>query len=175
MNLIEKKINGRTIYEGKIIKVELDEVELPDNRVSLREIVRHNGGASILLVEEGKVLLVKQFRYAYGKAIYEIPAGKLEKGEEPETAAKRELEEETGYSADLKLALTIYPTPGYTDEKIYVFFAENCVRKQQKLDDGEFLNYCFIKLDKVVEMIENGEINDGKTIAAVYKYLLNNK
>lgn len=175
MNLSEKKISGKTIYEGKVIRLSVDEVELPDGSVSFREYVHHNGGACVLLVDDGKVLLVKQFRYPYGEAIYEIPAGKLEKGEAPELTAKRELEEETGYSADLIYALTIYPTPGYTDEKIYVYFAENPVKKQQKLDKGEFLNCCFIEVDEVVRMIKNGEIKDGKTICAVYRYLISKK
>ena len=139
MSFFEKKLSGKTVYDGKIIKVQVDEVELPDGSVSKRECVRHHGGAAVLYVEGGKILLVKQFRYLYGEEIYEIPAGKVEEGEDPSLTAKRELEEEAGYIAEkITPLLTIYPTPGYTDEKIYIYFAENCKKTKQKLDKGEF-------------------------------------
>ena len=172
MNLQEKKLKSKTIYSGKIVRLEIDEVELPDGKTSFRECVRHSGGACVLLVNEGKVLLVKQFRYLYDKPIYEIPAGKLNVGEDPQLAATRELEEETGYRAKLVHLLDIYPTPGYTDEIIHIYYADSFEITKQKLDEGEFLNYCFIDIETVLKMIENGEINDAKTIIAVYKYLL---
>ena len=172
MNLQEKKLKSKTIYSGKIVTLEVDEVELPDGKSSFRECVRHSGGATVLLVNEGKILLVKQFRYLYGKPIYEIPAGKLNEGEDPKIAAARELEEETGYRAELVHLLDIYPTPGYTDEIIHIYFADSFEISKQKLDEGEFLNYCFIGIETVLKMIDSGEINDAKTIIAVYKYLL---
>ena len=172
MNLQEKKLKSKIIYSGKIVKLEIDEIELPDGKTSFRECVRHSGGASVLLVKDEKVLLVKQFRYLYGKPIYEIPAGKLNQGEDAQIAAARELEEETGFKAELSHLLDIYPTPGYTDEVIHIYFAENYVVTKQKLDDDEFLNYCFIDIKTVLKMIESGEINDAKTIVAIYKYLL---
>lgn len=171
MKLIEKKINSNTVYDGKILKFHVDEVELPDGRHSYRECVSHSGGAAVLLVRDGKVLLVKQYRYVYGKEIYEIPAGKLNAGEDPKKAASRELEEETGFKASLVHMFDLYPTPGYTDEVIYVYFAKDCEFVGQKLDEGEFLNCEFIDLEKVVEMIGRGEICDAKTVAAVYRYL----
>ena len=172
MNLQEKKLSSKTVYSGKIVTLEIDEVELPDGKTSYRECVRHSGGASVLLIRDEKVLLVKQFRYLYGKPIYEIPAGKLNYGEDPKVAAARELEEETGFKAELSHLLDIYPTPGYTDEIIHIYFAENYVVSKQNLDEGEFLNYCFIDLKTVLNMIESGEITDAKTIIAIYKYLL---
>ena len=172
MNLKEKKLNSKTIYRGKIVTVEIDEVELPDGKTSFRECVRHSGGAAVLLIRDEKVLLVNQFRYLYGKPIYEIPAGKLNSGEDPLLAAARELEEETGFKARLSHLLDIYPTPGYTDEVIHIYFAESFEVTGQKLDEGEFLNYCFIDINDVLKMIESGEITDAKTIVAVYKYLL---
>lgn len=172
MNLSEKKLKSKTVFSGKIVSLEIDEVELPDGKTSFRECVRHSGGAAVLLIKDEKVLLVKQFRYLYGKCIYEIPAGKLEKGEDPQIAAARELEEETGFKANLSHLLDIYPTPGYTDEIIHIYFAGSYEITAQKLDDGEFLNYCFIDIDTVLKMIESGEINDAKTIIALYKYLL---
>lgn len=168
----EKKISGERKYSGKILALDVDKVSLPDGSTSFRECVRHSGGAAVLYVQDGKILLVKQFRYLYGKEIYEIPAGKVESGEDPEVAAKRELEEETGYRAQkLVRALQIFPSPGYTDEIIHVFFAKDCTFVGQKLDCGEFLNCEFVPVDKVLKMIEDGEICDAKTVAAVYKYV----
>ncbi len=175
MSFFEEKLETKTVYDGKILKLNVDRVRLPDGKESWREIIRHNGGAAVLLVEEGKVLLVRQFRYAYGKEIYEIPAGKLNVGEDPKVSAERELEEETGYSAELVRLLDIYPTPGYTDEIIHIYRANNPKFVGQKLDEGEFLNCLFVPLGDVLKMIEQGEINDSKTIAAIYNYVLNNK
>lgn len=175
MSFFEEKLETKTVYDGKILKLNVDRVRLPDGKESWREIIRHNGGAAVLLVEEGKVLLVRQFRYAYGKEIYEIPAGKLNVGEDPKASAERELEEETGYSAELVHLLDIYPTPGYTDEIIHIYRANNPKFVGQKLDEGEFLNCLFVPLGDALKMIEQGEINDSKTIAAIYNYVLNNK
>ncbi|MDE6585228.1 MAG: NUDIX hydrolase [Clostridia bacterium] len=173
MSIAEKKISGKTVYEGKILRLEVDDVELCDGSKSKRECVRHNGGAAVLCIIDGNILLVKQFRYLYGKEIYEIPAGKLEKGENPQTAAARELEEETGYRAEsISKFLKIYPTPGYTDEIIHVYFTDKCVVSAKNLDDGEFVESFLFPLDKVLSMIESGEICDSKTVAAVYKYAL---
>ncbi len=174
MNFFEKKLSGETVYDGKILKLEVDKIELPDGTAAKRECVRHSGGAAVLCVVDGKVLLVKQYRYLYGKEIYEIPAGKLEKGEDPQVAAARELSEETGISATLKPYLKIYPTPGYTDEIIHIFIASDYRCGEQKLDDKEFLSVIFKPLSEVLEMIEYGEICDAKTVAAVYKYLSEN-
>ncbi|MDE6001750.1 MAG: NUDIX hydrolase, partial [Clostridia bacterium] len=124
MSLTEKRIKSQTVYDGKILKLTIDKVSLPDGNESVRECVRHSGGAAVLLVKDGEVLLVKQFRYLYGKEIYEIPAGKLEDGEDATAGAARELEEETGYRAKLVRMLDLYPSPGYTDEVIHIFFAD---------------------------------------------------
>lgn len=172
MNFIEKRIDGKVIYNGKILTLTVDDVLLPDGKSAKREIVRHSGGGAVLFVRNGKVLLVRQFRYAYGKEMYEIPAGMVNEGELPHVAAARELEEETGYKAELTHLADIYPTPGYTDEIIHIYFAENSTRSAQNLDEGEFLNAEFVPLEKVLSMIESGEICDAKTVVAVYKYLL---
>lgn len=174
MKFFEKKLQGTTVYDGKILKLEVDKVELPDGTTSKRECVRHSGGAAVLCVVDGKVLLVKQFRYLYGKEIYEIPAGKLEKEEDPSVAAARELKEETGISADLVPYIKLYPTPGYTDEVIHIYLATNCRLGDQSLDDGEFVSVHFKPLDEVLSLIESGEICDGKTVAAIYKYVSEN-
>ena len=169
--LKEKRISGKTIYDGRILKLEVDEIELPNGSRSVRECVRHSGGAAVLLVKDNKVLLVKQFRYLYCKPIYEIPAGKLNEGEDGAEGAARELEEETGYKAELKHYFDLYPSPGYTDEIIHVYFAESFQYVGQKLDEGEFLNYEFVRIDKVLQMIESGEICDAKTVSAIFKYV----
>lgn len=175
MNLKETKTGGITVYKGKILNLEVDDVKLPDGTFSKREIVRHSGGAAVLYVKDNAVLLVKQFRYAYGKEIYEIPAGKLNSGEDPESAAVRELEEETGFRAQVERYACVYPTPGYTDEIIHIYRVVSAVRTCQNLDKGEFLNVEFIPLEKVIEMINSGEIADGKTLVAIYKYLAEQK
>ena len=171
MNFKEEKLFSRVVYGGKILKLEVDKVRLPDGTESVRECVRHSGGAAVLLIAENKVALVKQYRYLYGKEIYEIPAGKMEEGEDPAVAAARECEEETGYRAQVKHLVDIYPSPGYTDEIIHIYLAECCEFAGQHTDEGEFLTCEFIPLEKVVQMIESGEICDAKTVTATYKYL----
>ncbi|MGN0817851.1 MAG: NUDIX domain-containing protein [Candidatus Coproplasma sp.] len=173
MKTEEKKIRSTRIYDGKILALDVDEVELPDGKPAKRECVRHSGGAAALFIKDGRIALVKQFRYLYGKEIYEIPAGKLNQGEDPKVSALRELEEETGYRAsDARLFAVIYPTPGYTDEIIHVYFVEDAEYVGNRLDEGEFLNCYFIDIKEVEKMIDGGEITDSKTIVAVYKYLL---
>jgi ADP-ribose pyrophosphatase len=173
MSFEEKQVNSTLIYDGKILKLNVDEVVLPDGKKSKRECVRHSGGAAVLFVKDNKIALVRQYRYLYGKEIYEIPAGKVNKGEDFLISAQRELEEETGYRADKLTHLgDIYPSPGYTDEIIHIYFAQEATFVGQKLDEGEFLNCKFFDVKDVIKMIESGEICDAKTVVAVYKYLL---
>lgn len=172
MNLKEKGKSSKTLYDGKILKLCVDEVELPDGTQAIREIVRHCGGAAVLFVKDNKVALVRQYRYAYGKETYEIPAGKVEKGEDPCIAALRELEEETGYRAQkLSHLVDIYPSPGYTDEIVHIYICGSADFVGEKPDSGEFLDCAYLPLDEVVKMIESGEICDAKTVVAVFKYL----
>lgn len=176
MQLEEKTVRKNYIYRGKIINVRCDDAELPNGRPCRREIVEHPGGACVLCVKDGKVALVKQFRYAYGEAIYEIPAGKLNEGEDPMLAAERELGEETGMIADdLVLRFVLYPTPGYTNEKIFIYEALGVREGKQHLDEGEFLNVEFVPIEVALEMVENGVICDAKTIVALQRYALKHK
>lgn len=176
MQLEEKTVRKNYIYRGKIINVRCDDAELPNGRPCRREIVEHPGGACVLCVKDGKVALVKQFRYAYGEAIYEIPAGKLNEGEAPMLAAERELGEETGMIADdLVLRFVLYPTPGYTNEKIFIYEALGVREGKQHLDEGEFLNVEFVPIEVALEMVENGVICDAKTIVALQRYALEHK
>ena len=173
MDYIEKTVVKNYVFNGKILTVRCDDALLPDGRPCKREIIEHSGGACVLYLENDSVLLVRQYRYAYGESVYEIPAGKLEKGEDPMLAAARELEEEAGIKSEkLELLFIDYPTPGYTNEKIYIYRAYDGVKTQTNLDDGEFLDAEFIPLAKIKEMLKNGEIKDGKTIIALQAYFL---
>lgn len=171
MELFEQTISSQLEFDGKIIKVRLDEVKLPNGNIAQREYVCHNGGAAILpLSKEGKVALVKQFRYPYKEVIYEIPAGKIDAGETPLQAVQRELHEEVGgWSDDISDMGIVYPTPGYTSEKIYIFLAKDTKFSEQQLDEDEFLDVEFFDFDEVVQMISDNTITDSKTIVAVLK------
>ena len=169
----EKTLKKNYIYQGKILNLRVDDALLEDGTTCKREIVEHSGGACVLYVENDNVLFVKQYRYAYGETVCEIPAGKLNAGEDPKQAAARELEEETGVkAARLELLYETYPTPGYTNERIYIYRAFDGIRTQTHLDEGEFLDVEWIPLNRVKEMLKRGEIKDGKTIIALQAYLL---
>lgn len=170
-SLKEQTAQKNVVFAGKIITVRCDDAVLPNGKPCKREIVEHPGGASVLCVKDGKAVLVKQFRYAYGEELYEIPAGKLEKGEDPAAAAKRELEEETGLIADTLTLLTVlYPSPGYTDEKIYIYEASGVHAGERHPDSDEFLNVEAIPFDDACGMVARGEIRDAKTVCALLYY-----
>ena len=165
---MEKTVNQQYIYKGKIVNLRCDDAVLPDGKLCKREIVEHPGGAAILCVQDGKVILVRQYRYAYREELLEIPAGKLNRGEDPLDAAVREFEEETGLKAEkMNLLFTLYPSPGYCDEKIYIYKAEGISAGAQHLDEDEFLSVVRLPVDEAIEMVKNGEIRDSKTIAAL--------
>ena len=176
MNLEEKTAKKNYIYHGKILNLRCDDALLPDGKPCKREIVEHGGGAAVLCVKEGKVAFVRQYRYAYGEEVLEIPAGKLEIGEEPELAAARELEEETGLRAKrLKHLFTLYPSPGYTNEKIYIFEAMDIEEGERHPDDGEFLSLEYYPVEEALEMIGRGVLRDSKTVSALLFYANRNK
>ena len=162
-------VNG--IYSGRIITVHNDDVLLCDGTASTRECVDHPGGVAVIgLTDDEEILLVRQFRYPYKETIYEIPAGKIEKGEDPFETGKREFKEECGATADNYFFLgEIYPSPGYTNEIIRVWGATGLHFEEQELDEGEFLEAHKMKLSTVTNKIMNGEIKDAKTIIAVLK------
>lgn len=178
MKLIEEKLSGEEIFSGHVFSVHLDKVKIADGSIRQREVVEHRGGVGVVAVDEdGCVYMVRQFRYAVGKALLEIPAGKLEKGEEPLSSAKRELAEETGCTAENWQDLGImYPTPGYCSEALHIFMATGLHRGKQCLDDGEILTVEKIPLEKIVDMIMSGEVKDGKTVFGILKaYILAGK
>ena len=167
----EKFISTTPIYDGVVVKLRKDKVVTERGFETYREVIHHGGGACILVVKDKKILLVKQYRYAYGKEIYEIPAGKRDEGEDFFVTAKRELEEETGLiPLNLTKITEIYPTPGYTDEEIGIFFADKFEQGKLNFDDTEDLSSEWIEEEKVFKMLENGEIKDAKTIIAILWY-----
>ncbi|MGN1052562.1 MAG: NUDIX hydrolase [Candidatus Scatosoma sp.] len=173
MDATEKTVKKNYVYQGKILKVRCDDALLPDGRACKREIVEHRGGAAVLCVHRGKIAFVKQYRYAYGEEVLEIPAGKLEANEDPASAAKRELREETGACAEtLEEIAVVYPSPGYTDEKIYVYRAHGVSLSSARLDDDEFLSVKWIGEEKTKQMLFAGKFNDSKTLIALQDYFL---
>ena len=172
MNLKEKQLKSEQIYKGAIINLFLDDIELPDGKPAKREYVRHPGGICVVPVtDEEEIMLVRQYRYPYGREVLEIPAGKRDSFEEdPLEGGKRELKEELGITAEKFVSLgTFYPTPGYTDEVIYMYAAFGLSFGETDPDEDEFVLPEKIKLEKLVNMIMAGEIPDGKTQAAVLK------
>ena len=170
MNFYEKTLEEEEIYKGKIINVVKQRVKLPNGKESFREIVKHPGAVAILAYkDEDTVLLIKQFRKAIDKDIFEIPAGKIEKGEDIESSALRELEEETGYKAKkMEYLGKIVTSPGFSDEYIYIYKAFNlCKGKDGLEDEDEFIDLMEISIDKLKEYIKDGKVIDGKTISAV--------
>jgi ADP-ribose pyrophosphatase len=170
MTYEEKTMKSEKLYEGKIINLKIETVELPDKKYSKREIVEHPGGVAILgITDEDEILLVSQYRKAVDKVLLELPAGKLEINEEPKETALRELKEETGYSTEkLEYLLEFYTSPGFSTEKVYIFLAENMVKGEQELESGEFIDVESYKLEDLIEMIKKGDIIDSKTIVGIY-------
>ena len=167
----EKIICEKEIYGGKIIRLGLRDVELENGEKSVREIVYHNGGAGILPVDgEGNVYLVRQYRSAFESELLEIPAGKLEKGENPFEAAKRELNEETGFTAKEYISLGEYlPTVGYCTERIYIYLAKGLTSGKTHFDRDEFMSLVKLPFSEAYRMCMANEIKDGKTLIAILK------
>lgn len=170
----EKMLESKEIFNGRVIRVTVDKVLLENGTTSTREIVHHHGGACILPVDaDGNVTMVRQFRYAFGEEIWELPAGKLEPGEDPFESAKRELSEECGLSADNYIDLgVVYPTVGYDSEKIYLWAATGLHKGGQHLDAGEFLDVVRMPFEEALQKVLHGEIKDSKTQIGLMKYAL---
>ncbi|HFI0070490.1 TPA: NUDIX hydrolase [Streptococcus suis] len=173
MNFEEKTVQRTEIFKGHIFDVVVDDVQLPDGKISQRELVFHRGAVCVLAVTpEGKMILVKQYRKAIERAIYEIPAGKLELGEEDtlEDAALRELEEETGYSSDkLTLLADFYSAIGFCNEQIRLYLADHLVKVEnpRPMDEDEIIELHEVTLEEALNLVATGEICDAKTIMAV--------
>lgn len=171
MHLVEKTVEKETIFEGRIITVRKDKAELEDGSIVGRELVLHSGGVCVVpLTKDNEVIMVKQFRYPFGEALTEIPAGKLEIGEDHRSAGLRELKEETGATCESFEYLGVcYPSVAYLSEKIHMYLARGLDFGEDDLDEGEFLDVIRIPLDEAVKMVMDGKIPDAKTQIALLK------
>ncbi len=169
-HLKETRLDGGTAYEGHFLKVERDRIRLPDGSVSHREFIRHPGAVVILpLLDDGRVLLERQFRYPNDRVFIEFPAGKIDPGELPLATARRELEEETGYTAtEWNFVCTIHNAIAYSDEHLEIFLARGLTAGEAKLDEGEFLELFTATIPELLEMVRKGEITDVKTIIGTF-------
>ncbi len=171
MNLTEKCISQKYIFNGRIINLRVDDITLPNGEPAIREVVEHPGGVGVLALDENyNVICVRQYRYPYSEVTLEIPAGKKDKGEEPLICGMRELKEETGITAERFIPLgRVYPTPGYVDEVIHLFLALGLQKGECNPDEDEFVETEWIPLDTLVEMCIDDKITDAKTQTAVLK------
>ncbi|NLD26067.1 MAG: NUDIX hydrolase [Acholeplasmataceae bacterium] len=171
MDYKEKTINSEYIYKGKIIKLRKDCISLPNGKEAFREVVEHPGGACCLVkCPDGKILFVRQYRKPYEKMLYELPAGKLEPDESPDTTIVRELSEEAGIipNALEKIGIML-PSPGYSNEVIHLYYTDDYRAGQNDLDEDEFLDLVAIPVEQVLAMIENGEIVDAKSVILILR------
>lgn len=170
MQLREDTITTKNIFEGTILKLRVDTVKLPNKKTHKREVVEHPGSVAIVpQFEDGKIILVRQFRQPVKTVTVEIPAGTLDLGEKPDDCALRELIEETGYTArNLEKLFSCYTAPGYSSEKIHIYHASQLEKTVQQLETDEFIHLLIIDLSKAIDMIRKGEIEDAKTICGIF-------
>lgn len=169
-HLKETKIDGELAYAGNFLKVSRDRVKLPDGKITQREYIRHPGAVVVLaLFDDGRVLLERQFRYPNDQVFIEFPAGKIDPGEASLACAKRELEEETGYTAtDWHFVCTIHNAIAYSDEHLDLFLARGLTAGDARLDDGEFLETFTATIPEMLEMVKRGDITDVKTVIGTF-------
>ncbi|QSS98546.1 NUDIX hydrolase [Pontibacillus sp. ALD_SL1] len=167
----EKTVHTESIYKGKVISLQVDDVSLPDGNTSKRELIKHPGAVAIIAITpEGKMVFVEQYRKALERSVVEIPAGKLEPGEDPEETAKRELEEETGYTTEsLEFVTSFSTSPGFADEIVHLYLAKDLKKAEDKLDgdDDEFVELIEASLEEAEEMEREKRIWDAKTAYAL--------
>lgn len=175
-----KVLNSKTVYEGKVLNVVLDEVHEPNGVKTVREVVRHQGSAVVLPVDdsqsEPRILLEEQFRYAADETLWEVPAGRVDPGESPLEAAKRELLEETGFTATgWKHAFYFFASPGFLAERMDVFLARGLKPGEAQPEDDERIKVKFFSLTTALRMCLNGKIHDAKTMTAIFWYALSRR
>lgn len=171
MDLTETFVSRQDIFDGRIVTLHVDTVTLPDGNTALREIIDHPGGVGILAIDDDdRVFMVQQYRYAFSQAMWEIPAGKREAGEEPLVTAKRELQEEVGVTAERWLPMgELIPSPGCYAERLYLFMARGLTVGDTHPDDDEFLTVSRVPFTELSQACLSGEIQDAKTVVAVLK------
>lgn len=169
MNFEEKTLKTEYIYKGKIINLRRDTVKLPNGNTSIKEIIEHNGGVAIVAInDKNQIIMVSQYRKPYDEVLLEVPAGKLEKGEEPSECAVRELEEETGFiPKNLKLLNVIYPSPGFLNEKLFIYFCNEIDQGKLNPDEDENIQVEYFTIDEAINMIYDGKIKDAKSVAGI--------
>jgi ADP-ribose pyrophosphatase len=169
-HLKETRIDGSLAYDGHFIKVERDTVALPDGKTTTREYIKHPGAVVIVpLLDDGSVLLERQFRYPHKQVFIEFPAGKIDPGEDPLACAKRELQEETGYTArDWQFLCTIHNAIAYSDEHLDIYMARGLTPGQNQLDDGEFLETITASVEQILAWVREGKITDVKTVIGAF-------
>lgn len=174
MHLQEKTTGSQPVFSGKVVDLRIDTVELEDGSSATREVISHPGGACVVpLDSNGDIIMVKQFRYPFSTQLIEVPAGKLNYGEDPYETALRELKEETGAVCDKVTELGVcYPTVAYDTEKIYMYLCEGLHFEDRHLDEDEFLDVIRMPFEKAVEMVMNGEIPDAKSQIAILKAMV---
>jgi ADP-ribose pyrophosphatase len=167
------RVGSRRVYSGKVVNLDVDQVRFPNGSVGELEMFRHSGASAVVPFlsdpagEDPQIMLIRQYRYAAGY-LYEVPAGRLDGGEDPLDCARRELQEETGCTAEhVERLTTIYPTPGFCDERIHLFMAVGITHGDTQREADEFLEVEVLPLSRVLSMIESGEICDGKTVCAI--------
>ena len=170
MNLKEIRLESAVVYDGNFISVRKDNARMPDGSIRTREYIAHPGAVAVLaLLDNGKLVMERQFRFAPQREFIELPAGKIDHGEDILLCAQRELLEETGYvAAEWTHLTTAWPCIGYADEKIEYFLARNLTHQGSKLDEGEFLEVFELSLDDAMDWIRRGKINDSKTIVGLF-------
>jgi len=169
-DLSERRISSRLVYDGKLLKVRSDSVRLPDGSTAEREWIEHPGAVAVLaLTDAGELVMERQFRYGLGRDMIEVPAGKIDPGEDPLATAKRELAEETGYSAaDWAHVATIHLAIGYSNEHIEIYLAKRLRQEKAKLDDEEFLEVFTLPLATALAWVREGKITDAKTVSCLF-------
>jgi ADP-ribose pyrophosphatase len=167
--LVEKTISTERVFEGKMIKLRVDTVALPNGSTATREVIEHPGAVAVIaLNEQGDLLMVRQYRHATGEILLEIPAGKRDPGEDPLTCARRELEEETGFRArQWKSLFSYFSTPGFSDELLYIIMASDLEPGVAHTDDEEFIEVATVPVAEALRMVFRGEIRDAKSIIGI--------
>lgn len=171
MELMEKTVESKTLFEGHIVTLKLDRAQLPNGSLASREVVEHPGGVAVLPLDaEGRVIMVRQYRYPLHNTLLELPAGKLEKGEDHRVCGIRELQEEVGITADEVIYLGgLYLSPGYSNEVLHLYLARGLHQGECHPDEDEFLEIERVPFDTLLDMVMRDEIHDAKTVAAVLK------
>ena len=169
LDLTETRISGMRVFDGRLLQVHADQVTLPDGKQMVREFITHPGAVVIIpLLDNGELVLERQHRYPLHRDFYELPAGKIDPGEDPLACAQRELLEETGYTAtSWHYLATLYPCIGYSDERLVYYLAQGLVLQGANLDDGEYLEVLTLPLTEALEWIKTGKITDNKTVSGL--------